>query len=186
MPRLDDKMRDRIGSRIDDHPADLAARTVRAAGLGPDRELCLVCHCRLPLPASSKTLARPVRAGVLGTPSELVFLLVLRDLHAAESLVEPPRPRVVLLDTDIEGEADRLRPRLEVLDDRSTDPAALNAGQQLNPRKLDAIRAARDPQPADPCAAGFDDAGRAVRDLAADLLPGPLGESVAPGRLTSS
>jgi hypothetical protein len=50
VPGLDDKMRDRINSRIDDHAADLAARTVRAACLGPDRESCLVCHCRLPFP----------------------------------------------------------------------------------------------------------------------------------------
>ncbi|MGH3193489.1 MAG: hypothetical protein ACRDOL_40790, partial [Streptosporangiaceae bacterium] len=50
VPGLDDKMRDRISSRIDDHAADLATRTVRAACPGPDHELCLVCHCRLPFP----------------------------------------------------------------------------------------------------------------------------------------
>src|SRR5580658_5995943 len=79
--------------------------------------------------------AGPRRARVssgLRTPSELVFLLVLRDLHAAEPLVELPRPRVVLLHTNVEGNASRLRLRLKVLDDRGTDPAALNVGQQLN------------------------------------------------------
>lgn len=62
VPGLDDKMRDRISSRIDDHAADLAARTVRAACLGPDRESCLVCHCRLPLPGWLGPLASPGRA----------------------------------------------------------------------------------------------------------------------------
>jgi hypothetical protein len=68
-------------------------------------------------------------AGPLRRPAEFVFLLVLRDLHAAESLVEPPRPRVVLLDRNVEGKACRRRLRLEALDDRGTDPAALNVGQ---------------------------------------------------------
>jgi hypothetical protein len=83
-----------------------------------------MCRQRASRPNLSQTLTKWLRG-----PSELEFLLVLRDLHAAEPLVEPPRPRVVLLDANVEANSGRFRLRLEVLDDRGTDPVALNVGQ---------------------------------------------------------
>jgi hypothetical protein len=46
MPRLDDKVRDCIGGRIDDQTVHFTAVTIRAACLGPDRELLLFGHSR--------------------------------------------------------------------------------------------------------------------------------------------
>ena len=46
----DDKVGDPTGSRIENDAAHLAARAIRAACLRPDRELCLLGHCRLPFP----------------------------------------------------------------------------------------------------------------------------------------
>jgi hypothetical protein len=50
VPRLDDKVSDRVRGWVDDHTPHFAARTIRAARCGPDRELCLLCHCRPPFP----------------------------------------------------------------------------------------------------------------------------------------
>jgi len=48
--RLDDKVGDRLSGRVDDQAAHLAAVTIRAACPGPDRELRLSGHNRLPSP----------------------------------------------------------------------------------------------------------------------------------------
>jgi hypothetical protein len=45
VPRLDDKVSDRISGWVDDQAAHFAARAIRAACPGPDRELQLLCHC---------------------------------------------------------------------------------------------------------------------------------------------
>src|SRR5262249_3657040 len=67
VPRLDDKVGDRLRGRVDDQAAHLAAVTIGAAGPGPDRELRLPGHSRLPsscwtvartYPASDRSLAR--------------------------------------------------------------------------------------------------------------------------------
>ena len=50
VPRLDDKVGDRVRGWVDDHTPHFAAHTIRAARRGPNRELCLLCHCRPPFP----------------------------------------------------------------------------------------------------------------------------------------
>ena len=61
VPRLDDKVSDRLSGRVDDQAAHLAAVTIRAACPGPDRELRLSGHGRLL--SSCWTLARACGGG---------------------------------------------------------------------------------------------------------------------------
>jgi hypothetical protein len=45
VPRLDDKVGDRVRGRVNDYAANLPAGTIGAARPGPDREFPLRCHC---------------------------------------------------------------------------------------------------------------------------------------------
>ena len=60
VPWLDDKVGDRISGRVDDQTAHFAAWSIRAACLGPDRELCLLCHCRPSFPVMVRYLLSSV------------------------------------------------------------------------------------------------------------------------------
>ena len=54
---LYDQVRHGAGGRVDDDAAHLAARAIRAACPGPDRELCLRCHGCVPLPVCGLDVA---------------------------------------------------------------------------------------------------------------------------------
>src|SRR6516165_5959035 len=62
VPRLDDKVGDRLSGRVDDQAAHLAAVTIRTACPGPDRELRLSGHSRLPSSCWTVTPTCPASA----------------------------------------------------------------------------------------------------------------------------
>jgi len=127
----------------------------------------------------SSRLARQVGIGPW-IPSELAFLFGLAYLDKSQTLVEPAGNWVVFLDTEAEGNADRHGLCLEVLDDGSAYAMALNIGKQLNAAQLDVVGGAGNPQSADALVIDLDHAGRAVGNLAPDLLHRPLTEALAP------
>jgi hypothetical protein len=113
-------------------------------------------------------------------PSEPAFLFGFAYLDQSQTFIQPAGIWVIFLDAKIEGEAGRCGLCLEVLDDSGAYAVALDTGKKLNAAELDVAGSAGDPQSADALAADLDDAGRAVGDLASDLLHRPLTEARTP------
>ena len=92
VPRLDDKVGDRVRCRVDDHTPHFAAYTIRAARRGPDRELCLLCHCRPPFPVIvgyRYLLSSVILPGA--SPAERDGSRPLRPKATCDAALSPPR-----------------------------------------------------------------------------------------------
>lgn len=113
-------------------------------------------------------------------PAEPAFLFGFAYLDQSQAFIQPMGIRVIFLDAEIEGDADRCGLCLEVLDDSGAYAVALDSGKKLNAAELNAVGGAGDPQPADALAADLDHADGAAGDLGPDLLHRRLTEARTP------